>query len=206
MNEVKALDARELSFIETEGKTIELISSGIATGKAGYLSAWAGMAVLLYRSHESLRLVQPAGSDKKAKAGLPQGYITRLSEYLAPKVSVSAESLRQYLSTLNNLVDKSNKNADASIRAICSNGDAPKLALHLAQKGFEGFADIRAHATRNNNDTGNKAKPDAAKRVKKILEGVKPAKIVEGLQSMPNANLIFDLWSKARAKASGKRK
>jgi hypothetical protein len=205
MTDIQALDTREASFIETEAATVAVIATGLQTGRDGFLLAWAGMAILLFRSHINLAAKIVGAGEKPKKSGLPSGYITRLAGYLSGKKVAGENSVRQYLSALNQLVEKGGVNADATIRALCSNGDSQKLADHLKAKGLTSWSEISTHARRNSNPGANGKKQSGGQRVARLLKEVKPKDVVEGLQAMANANVIFDMWSKARAKA-GKRK
>ena len=199
-NEVQKLDAREALFVESEASTVAAIVTGFRTGEDGYLTGWAGMALLLYRSHENLStaLIKGAG-EKKAKVGLPVGYISRLAEYLARKLDIPMTTARPYLSALNGLVEKGGKNTDATLRALCSNSDAQKIVEHWKSKGMRSWASIAAHARRNSEGGGN-TEPKS-KRLARTLKEQKPTDIVEALLSLPNVSVIFDKLAKAMAKA-----
>lgn len=199
MTEVATLDAREAAFLETEAATVSTIATGLQTGRDGFLLAWSGMAVLLHRSHSNLAAKVAAAGEKPKKAGLPSGYITRLAGYLAAKTVAGENSVRQYLSALNQLVDKASPNADATIRAICSSGDTSRLAEHFKAKGLVSWAEISAHARRNSEGGGNKE--PKAKRLARSLKEQKPTDIVEALLSLPNISVIFEKLAKAMAKA-----
>lgn len=199
------LDARELAFVETEAATVATMATAFTTGMNGYLTGWASMALLLYRSHENLATAIKGAGEKKAKPGLPSGYISRLAEYLSGKLDMPVSTTRPYLSALNQLIEKGGKNTDGTLRALCSNADASKIADHWRSKGLRSWAAIAEHARRNSDSGANEKKQPVSERIKRILKEIKPRDIVEGLQAMENSAVIFDLWSKARAKA-GKRK
>jgi hypothetical protein len=207
MTEVNnGLDAREATFIETEAATVATIATGLQTGRDGFLLAWSGMAVLLYRSHSNLVTAIKGAGEKQAKPGLPSGYITRLAGYLSGKTVAGENSVRQYLSALNQLVEKGGKNTDGTIRALCSNGDSQKLADHFKAKGLTSWADISGHARRNSEGGASDKKQPGSERVTRLLKETKPKDIVDGLSALPNSNVVYDMWTKARVKAGAKRR